>query len=350
MNERVQAIVRQAAEHLTGDAASDTAFLANLALSFVAKDDPDAREVVSALSDLVQRRSIEEESLAAGRLADDEADDLHRTVNRTFELLEEGKPALALQTIESTARSLSSMEELGWCAPSDTVRFFDCNNLVEFLLCARVLASGQVPQRSPQWIMAPYMAMAESLAALGRNEEAIAWLERVLVWNPASLRAHFAMADCYEELGNPSIADRVLDEAYPFLAAPESIASYLYEKGELALDRDDLPLACACYRSSKMFFPWPSSDDRLVYIRDVLGFDPLSVTEGESVLLFIDNDIGAFPHEGAIEALKEARSIAYANGNRTLAAAVSADLAALTFEYRWANLSDLANETGEILG
>lgn len=349
MNERVQAIVRDAAEHLTGDTVSDIAFLADLALSFVSKGDPDAPELVSALGDLVQQRRAKKDALAAERLVDDEADDLHRTVNRTFELLEEGKPALALQTVEPVARSVASMEELGWCAPSASVRYFDCNNLVEYVLCARVLEPGQDQRLCPQWIMAPYMAMAGSLAALGRHEEAVAWLERVLVWNPACLRAYYEMVDCYKRLGNPSMADRILDEAYPYLAAPESFASYLYEKGELALDRGELPLACACYRSSKMFFPWPSANDRLVYIRDVLGFDPLTVIEGQSLMLFLENGIGAFPHDGAIDALKEARSVACENGNRSLAAAVSADLVALTFEYKWANLSDLANENGEIL-
>lgn len=348
MNERVQAIAQRTAEHLTGDSAADGAFLADLVLSFVAKGDPDAGEIVSALSDLMQRRFVGQELASPEQLADDASDDLHRTVNRAFELLAAGKPALAFQAVEPQARSLRTMDELGWCAPSDSVRYFDCNNLVEFLLCARVLAPGQEQRRCPQWVMAPYMAMASSLEALGRYEEAVPWLERVLAWNPAEVRAYFDMADCYKALGNRAMADRVLDEAYPFLAAPESFASYQYEKGELALDRGDLALASACFRTSKTFFASPNTDERLAHIRDNLGFDPLTVTQTEAVLLLSENDIRAFADEGAIEALKAARSIAYANENRFLAAAVSADLVALTFEHRWANLSDLAWENGLI--
>ena len=348
MNERVQAIVQRAAEHLTGDPAADGAFLADLVLSFVAKGDPDAGEIVSALNDLMRRRSIDEKLLSPEQIADDASDDLHRTVNRAFELLAAGKPALALQAVEPQARSLRTMDELGWCAPSDSVRYFDCNNLVEFLLCARVLAPGQEQRRCPQWVMAPYMAMASSLEELGRYEEAVSWLERVLVWNPAAVRAYFDMAGCYTALGNSAMADRVLDEAHPFLAAPESLASYHYEKGELALSRGNLALACACFRVSKTFFASPNTDERLAYIRDDLGFDPLTVTQTDSVLLFLENDIRGIADEGAIEALKAARSIAYANENRLLAAAISADLVALTLEHQWANLSDLAQEYGMI--
>ena len=65
-------------------------------------------------------------------------------------------------------------------------------------------------------------------------------------------------------------------------------------------------------------------------------------------MLFLENDIRGIADEGAIEALKAARSIAYANENRLLAAAISADLVALTLEHRWANLSDLAQEYGMI--
>ena len=251
-------------------------------------------------------------------------------IDKTYDCMNAGDMAQALELIEPLARTCDELVESGTCQDNDESVYFNFSSPKDEIVWRVHTDDTRTAEQATEPFCQVYFMYGSALYEAERYEEAIASLEKALRWNPSNLTVRFEIGENYKKLGDMDAYERVLNDAYPYIASAADMARYHRSKGFLLVERENYRLAAAHLTYSLRYDESEFALNEITYIKERCGEDYSNMTPAFAgvILQQAGDPYGA--DEDTLGALSQLIRIAMENSDMDTAIRAAIDLYQLT--------------------